>query len=241
MRYAVISDVHANLDSLSVLLAKLGPGDGLLCCGDIVGYGPNPNECVEALRNRATSTVLGNHDVAAIDNFGVEYFNPSARAAIEWTQSVISKENIDWLNELSYEFRVPEYLLVHGAPVNYFQYILDKRAAQKAFEHTDAPLIFIGHTHIAEWYMLTPDGSIEHAHMQNGGELLLDPAARYLINVGSVGQPRDLNPQASFVWYDDDAKTIAFERYEYPISSVQAKILEAHLPETCASRLEIGR
>ena len=241
MRYAVVSDIHSNLESLTAMLAKLDEADGLLCLGDMVGYGPNPNECVDLLRARCSSSVLGNHDVAAIDNFGIEYFNPAARAAIEWTQTVISKENIDWLNGLSYEIRAPEYLMVHGAPVNYFEYILDKRGAARAFENTDAPLVFVGHTHIAEYYRLDPDGSIAHAHMQNGGMLTLDEGARYLVNVGSVGQPRDLNPEASFVWYDPDARVIQFVRYEYPISEVQAKIHEAHLPDMCASRLGIGR
>ena len=241
MKYAVVSDVHANLESLSVMLAMLTEADGLLCLGDMVGYGPNPNECVDLLRARATSAILGNHDVAAIDNFGVEYFNPAARAAIEWTQGVISKENIDWLNNLSYEIRVPEYLMVHGAPVNYFEYILDKRGAARAFENTDAPIIFVGHTHIAEHYRLDPEGTIAHAHVQNGGTLQLDPACRYLINVGSVGQPRDLNPEASFVWYEPQERRIEFVRYGYAISEVQLKIHQAHLPEMCAARLEIGR
>ena len=241
MRYAVVSDVHSNLESLTVMLSKLNEGDGLLCLGDMVGYGPNPNECVDLLRVRCTAAILGNHDVAAIDNFGVEYFNDAARAAIEWTQGVISKENIDWLNNLGYELREPDYLMVHGAPVNYFEYVMDKRGAARAFENTDAPVIFIGHTHIAEYYRLETDGSISHAHMQNGGALSLDPACRYVINVGSVGQPRDLNPEASFVWYDPHARAIDFVRYDYPISQVQEKIHEAHLPDLCADRLEIGR
>ena len=241
MRYAVISDVHSNLESLRVMLAKLEDSDGLLCLGDMVGYGPNPNECVDLIRQRASSSVLGNHDVAAIDNFGVEYFNPAARAAIEWTQSVISKANIDWLNGLSYEIRVPEYLLVHGAPKVYFEYILDKRGAARAFENTDAPIIFVGHTHIAEYYRLDADGTISHAHMQNGGTLSLDEGARYLVNVGSVGQPRDLNPEASFAFYDQEARAVEFCRYSYPIAAVQEKIHEAHLPEMLAARLEIGR
>ena len=241
MRFAVASDIHANLESLTRMLARLNEDDGLLCLGDIVGYGPNPNECVDLIRERATATVLGNHDVAAIDNFGVEYFNPAARAAIEWTQGVISKENIAWLNDLSYEIRVPEYLMVHGAPVNYFEYILDKRGAARAFENTDAPIIFNGHTHIADYYSLSPDGSIGHAHMQHGGMLTLEEGVRYIVNAGSVGQPRDLNPQASFLWYDPQARAVEFVRYDYPISAVQAKIHEAHLPEMLASRLDAGR
>jgi diadenosine tetraphosphatase ApaH/serine/threonine PP2A family protein phosphatase len=215
--------------------------DALLCLGDIVGYGPNPNECVAKISERATATVLGNHDVAAIDNFGLQYFNPAAREAMKWTQRVISPESTAWLNGLGYEFRMPDFLLVHGAPVNYFEYILDKAGAARAFAATDAPLVFVGHTHIAEYYALGPDGAIVHQHLQTGGELKLEPGRRYIINVGSVGQPRDLNPRASFGLYDPDAGTVNVVRFDYPIAEVQDKIVAAHLPEALARRLLVGR
>ncbi len=213
----------------------------MLCLGDIVGYGPNPNECVARIRDRATATVLGNHDVAAIDNFGLQYFNPAAREAMKWTQRVLDVESIAWLNSLGYEFRDPDFLLVHGAPVNYFEYILDKAGAARAFAATDAPLVFVGHTHIAEYYALEPDGSITHQHLQTGGTLVLDPDRRYIVNVGSIGQPRDLNPRASFGVYDVDARTVTVTRFDYPIAVVQEKIVAAHLPEALARRLVVGR
>src|SRR5579884_2526935 len=136
---------------------------------------------------------------------------------------------------------MPEFLLVHGAPVNYFEYVLDKPAAARAFAATDAPIVFIGHTHIAEVYVLKPDGAIEHAHLQQGGEVKLLPGLRYLINVGSVGQPRDLNPRSSFGFYDSDAQTVTITRVEYPIAQVQEKIVSAHLPDALARRLLVGR
>jgi predicted phosphodiesterase len=241
VRYAVLSDVHSNLDALDAAFALIRDDDAVLCLGDIVGYGPNPNECVEKIRARATATVLGNHDVAAIDDFGLAYFNPSAREAMRWTQSVLSAENRAWLDKLGYEFRMPEFLLVHGAPVNYFEYILDKAGAARAFAATDAPLIFIGHTHIAEVYALNEDGTIDHTHLQQGGEVELREGVRYLVNVGSVGQPRDLNPHASFGFYDAAARTVRVERFEYPIAAVQAKIASAHLPDALARRLLVGR
>ena len=241
MRYAVVSDVHSNIEALNAVFASLRPDDALLCLGDIVGYGPNPNECVESIRARATATVLGNHDVAAIDDFGLAYFNPAARAAMKWTQGVLTPQNLAWLDSLGYEFRMPEFLLVHGAPVNYFEYILDKTAAARAFAATDAPLIFVGHTHIAEVYALQPDGSIEHAHLQQGGEVELREGVRYLINVGSVGQPRDLNPRSSFGFYDAAARTVRISRVAYPIAQVQAKIASANLPDALARRLVVGR
>jgi diadenosine tetraphosphatase ApaH/serine/threonine PP2A family protein phosphatase len=241
VRYAVLSDVHSNLDALDAAFAQIRDDDAVLCLGDIVGYGPNPNECVERIRTRATATVLGNHDVAAIDDFGLAYFNPAAREAMKWTQGVLSEENRTWLDSLGYEFRMPNFLLVHGAPTNYFEYVLDKAAAARAFAATDAPIIFIGHTHIAEVYALEPDGTISHEHLQQGGEVNLVEGVRYLINVGSVGQPRDLNPRASFAFYDSDARTATIVRVEYPIAKVQEKIASAHLPEALARRLVVGR
>ncbi len=241
MRYAIVSDIHGNLESLKRALALAAPTDELVCLGDMVGYGPNPNECLALLRARVRHAVLGNHDLAALESFGVEFFNDAAREAIAWTQSVLDEENRAWLNTLSYELRYKDFLLVHGAPVNYFEYILDKRAAAAAFERTDAPVIFIGHTHIAEYWVLEPDGTIGHKHMQRGGELAMEPGKRYIVDVGSVGQPRDLNPEASFVLYEPERRHVEWVRYEYPIATVQAKIRAAHLPEYLADRLEAGR
>jgi diadenosine tetraphosphatase ApaH/serine/threonine PP2A family protein phosphatase len=240
-RYAILSDIHSNIEALDAALALIGPDDEVLCLGDIVGYGPNPNECVEKISALALATVLGNHDVAAIDNFGLNYFNPAAREAMRWTQRVISAESTAWLNSLGYEFRLPEFLLVHGAPKNYFEYILDKAGAARAFAATDAPLVFVGHTHIAEYYALAPDGAIAHQHLQSGGEIELVPGTRYVVNVGSVGQPRDLNPRASFGLYDPAARKVTVVRFDYPIARVQEKIVAAHLPQALARRLLAGR
>ena len=241
MRYAVVSDIHSNLEALSIVFDRMKPTDGLLCLGDIVGYGPNPNECVEMIRARQTATVLGNHDLAAVDGFGLPFFNPAAREAIQWTQTVLTEENRSWLNDLGYEFRMPGFLMVHGAPVNYFEYLLDMDGAARAFAATDAPLIFIGHTHIAEHWSQAPDGTVSHKHLQHGGEVLLEEGARYIVNVGSVGQPRDLNPQASFAFYEPTERRITVERFDYPISAVQEKIGACHLPLALATRLEHGR
>lgn len=241
MRIAVFSDIHGNLESLQRAMSFLQPDDMLVCLGDMVGYCANPNECVELLRSRTQHAVLGNHDLAALESFGVEYFNDAAREAIQWTQRVLSEPNRAWLNGLPYELRLKEFLLVHGAPVNYFEYILDKRTAAVAFERTDAPIVFIGHTHIAEYWVREPDGTIGHKHMQRGGELVMEPDKRYIVDVGSVGQPRDLNPEGSFVIYEPEKHRVEWIRYEYPIAVVQEKIRAAHLPDYLADRLEVGR
>jgi diadenosine tetraphosphatase ApaH/serine/threonine PP2A family protein phosphatase len=241
MRYAILSDVHGNLESLQAALALVGPDDRVVSLGDMVGYGPNPNECVALLRERCTHAVLGNHDLAAVENYGVEYFNDAAREAIVWTQRVLDDSSKAWMNALPYELRLPEFLLVHGAPVNYFEYVLDKRTAGQAFERTDAPLVFIGHTHIAEYWVQEADGSVGLKHMQTGGELALEPGRRYIVDVGSVGQPRDLNPQASLVFYEPERRRVEWVRYEYPIAEVTAKMRDRGLPPYLADRLKVGR
>jgi len=241
MRYAIVSDVHANIESLQCALSRIRPDDALVSLGDVVGYGPNPNECVAALSERATHAVLGNHDLAAVENFGVENFNPAARSAIGWTQVVLDDNSKRWLNSLPYELRLPDFLLVHGAPVDYFEYILDKATAARAFDRTDARIVFIGHTHIAEYWDRDAEGNIGHRHMQQGGELELEADKRYIIDVGSVGQPRDLNPLACYVEYDADARRVRWIRYEYPIADVQRKMRAAGLPAYLADRLSAGR
>jgi diadenosine tetraphosphatase ApaH/serine/threonine PP2A family protein phosphatase len=232
VRYAIVSDVHANLESLERVLTTISPQDDLVSLGDVVGYGPNPNECVAALRERSRHAVLGNHDLAAVENFGVESFNQAARTAIGWTQGVLDEPSRAWLNSLPYELRLPDFLLVHGAPVNYFEYI---------FARTDARIVFVGHTHIAEYWVLDAQGNIGHKHMQHGGELQLEEEKRYIVDVGSVGQPRDLNPKACFVWYDPEEHRVVWTRYEYPIDAVQRKMRAAGLPEFLVDRLSVGR
>ncbi|MGB6523098.1 MAG: metallophosphoesterase family protein [Candidatus Cybelea sp.] len=241
MRYAIVSDVHGNLESLERALTAIAPDDTLVSLGDVVGYGPNPNECVAKLRERCGHAVLGNHDLAAIENFGVESFNAAARAAISWTQGVLDEPSRVWLNSLPYELRFPEFLLVHGAPVRYFDYILDKDTAAAAFARTDARIVFVGHTHIAEYWVCEPDGVIGHKHMQHGGELTLEDGKRYIVDAGSVGQPRDLNPEACFVTYDPENERVEWTRYAYPIEEVQRKMRAAKLPAYLVDRLAVGR
>jgi predicted phosphodiesterase len=241
VRYAILSDIHGNLESLSVALRMLQPDDVVLCPGDIVGYGPNPNECVALIRERAGTTVLGNHDVAAIENFGLDYFNEAARKALEWTQGVLNAENKAWLATLEYEVRTPEFLLVHGAPVTYFAYILDNPSAAEAFAATDAPLVLIGHTHIAEYYAKSATGRVTRHSMRDGGTLRLENGTRYIVNAGSVGQPRDGNPKASFAFYDASAQTVEWQRYDYPMDAVREKMAHEHLPSRLRDRLLVGR
>ncbi len=241
MSVRIVSDVHGNIEALTAVLADLAQNDELWCLGDIVGYGPNPNECVTAIAARARLCVLGNHEVATLDGIGLEFFTDLAAAAIEWTQGVLGPEERTYLNGLGYEIRADDFLLVHGAPVAYFEYILDIDDAALAFGATDARLIFIGHSHLAEAYVLEPDGTISHRHFQRGGTLALEPRKRYVISVGSVGQPRDLNPDASFAVFDRAAETVSWRRAPYDIAAVRAKMAAVKLPEALGTRLLSGR
>ena len=241
MRHALVSDIHGNLEALQAVFARIAPDDDVWCLGDTVGYGPDPNACLALVRERASVVVLGNHDVAAVDNHGIELFNDHAREAIKWTQTVLDPGHAAWLDGLAYEHRLPEFLLVHGAPVDYFAYVLNADDARRAFAATDAPLVFVGHTHVPDYYALAADGSLVHEGRRNGGRLTLVPGTRYIVNVGSVGQPRDRNPAACFAFYDPQARTVEWERVPYEIARTQAKIGAANLPATLATRLESGR
>ena len=243
MRYAFLSDIHGNIEALDAAFRYVAPNDTVVCLGDIIGYGPNPNECIAKIREHAAYTVLGNHDLAVLNGFGVERFNDAARSAVAWTQKVLASEHRDWIDTLAYELRLPEMLFVHGAPVDYFEYILDIREAATAFAATDAPLIFIGHTHIPELWSLDRSGTYGHIHVQQGGthHLELSAGTRYIVDIGSVGQPRDLNPDGSFVIYDDVRKDVEWVRFSYDIGATQAKIRAAGLPAYLATRLGSGR
>ncbi len=241
MRIGLVSDVHGNIEALEAVLAAIPTDVPLLSLGDLVGYGPDPGAAIDALRPRLQAAVLGNHDVAAIDGYGLELFNPVAREALEWTRRVLEPSHVAWLDGLAYEIRMPDYLMVHGMPVDYFRYLLDKGDAAAAFAATDAPLVFVGHTHLAEYYALRPDGAIEHGERASGGGLALEPGWRYVVNPGSVGQPRDCNPEAAYAFYDREASTVSWQRVPYSIALVRAKIAAAGLPAACGARLEVGR
>jgi diadenosine tetraphosphatase ApaH/serine/threonine PP2A family protein phosphatase len=241
VRYAFLSDVHSNLESLERAMERIENADAVVSLGDMVGYGANPNECLAILQSRVQHAVLGNHDLAAVEGFGIEHFNEYAREAILWTQQVLGESAKAWLDTLGYELRFPEFLLVHGAPVRYFEYILEKRDAARAFEATDARLIFVGHTHIAQYWVKDADANIGHRHMQHGGVLRLEAGKRYIVDAGSVGQPRDANPEACLAFYEPENENVEWVRYAYDVAEAARKIREAGLPSFLADRLRAGK
>lgn len=242
MRYGIVSDIHSNVEALHAALKELDQLgiEQLLCLGDIVGYGPNPNECCDELRRRQCIAIAGNHDEAAVSAEEPEAFNSLARQAIAWTQAQLSPENRAYLDHLPREHDFEHFSIVHGAPVFHFDYILNVTDAQSAFTHVTAPLTFIGHTHIAEVFFQDAAGRAYHLKLANGGKIDIIAACRYIINPGSVGQPRDHNPQASFALYDEEQHLVEVRRVGYDVARVQERMQRAHLPPQLAERLTIG-
>ncbi|MBC5805827.1 MAG: metallophosphoesterase [Candidatus Eremiobacter antarcticus] len=242
MRYGIISDVHSNLDALQPVLEELDRKgmDQLLCLGDIVGYGPNPNECCELLRARHCLAIGGNHDEAALSPVQADAFNSLAREAIAWTNRELSPDNREFLVGLPRERSFPGFVIVHGAPVFHFAYILSVLDAESSFERVSAPLTFIGHTHLAEVYYQNDQGRTFHRKLTSGGVVKLEPSYRYILNPGSVGQPRDHNPQASFAYFDDETESVEVLRISYDVMKVRRRMRTANLPAELAERLSIG-
>jgi predicted phosphodiesterase len=253
MRYGIVSDIHSNLTALEAVLEQLDAMNvgQLLCLGDIVGYGPQPNECCEVLRARGCIAIAGNHDEAAVMTSSSERFNSLAARAIEWTRQELTPENRAYLRELPRERHFDSFDIVHGAPQEHFDYILGLTDACAAFEKVRMPLTFVGHTHVAEVFFQEyhdgdkPSGRPEpgrtfHQRLANGGRIEVIPQYRYIINPGSVGQPRDRNPQASFALFDDGLNVIDVRRVTYDIAGVRKKMESARLPVELAERLGLG-
>jgi len=242
MRYGIISDVHSNIEALRAVLAELDTlgFDELVCLGDIVGYGPSPNECCDLLLERKCVSIAGNHDEAAAKESGIDYFSPLAREALEWNRAALRPEHLDYLSTLPRVRSFEGFDIVHGAPVYHFDYILDVIDAQAAFERTGAELTFVGHSHIAEVYYQDQAGRTYQQRLQHGGRVDITPEFRYIVNPGSVGQPRDRNPQAAFAIIDVGERFVDVRRVSYDVRSVQERIERAHLPPQLGERLSIG-
>jgi diadenosine tetraphosphatase ApaH/serine/threonine PP2A family protein phosphatase len=245
MRAAIISDIHGNMEALNAVCERLKDleVEEVWCLGDMVGYGPNPNECVERIKElcRLPSDemmiVLGNHDEAALGG-DISFFNPRAQAAAIWTREHLSEENKEFLRSLPLVLEREDALLVHASPYEpgVWHYIMGVHDAAYAFTHFEARVCFVGHSH----YPLVAELADLEISMVEGDDVGLAEDRRYVVNVGSVGQPRDRDPRACFVIYEPDGDHLSFHRVEYDISACQEKILAAGLPTMLAERLETG-
>jgi diadenosine tetraphosphatase ApaH/serine/threonine PP2A family protein phosphatase len=243
MRIAVLSDVHSNLVALDAVLASVGSVDAIWQLGDVVGYGPDPNAVVERLRSVGAVGVRGNHDAAALGGDEIEWFNPDARAAVEWTKGVISDATRRWLGELPSTLEIGPDLLVHGSPRDpMWEYVTSRsiaRANLGALERAGCRVALHGHTHVPIAFRARDDGDVEPIVPVAESPLQLDDAP-VLLNPGSVGQPRDGDPAASWLELDTDAPSARWHRVAYDVPKVQAAIRAAGLPGRLADRLAFG-
>jgi predicted phosphodiesterase len=241
MRILVISDIHANLTALEAVLAEAGEIDAAWCLGDLVGYGPDPNECIERVRELPQlSCIIGNHDAAALKQIDADTFNPEARIAIHWTQRTLNQNSHDFLSELPEKIRIGDVTLTHGSPRHpVWEYLLDTRTATLNFDYFDTSLCFVGHTHLPVIYSLQDNNHLAHLSIPEPNQALVLPI-RAIANPGSVGQPRDRDPRASFSIYDPENNSWNYRRVVYDIPAVQARMTTAGLPERHIHRLAAG-
>jgi diadenosine tetraphosphatase ApaH/serine/threonine PP2A family protein phosphatase len=239
-RVAVISDIHANWHALEAVLAAIEAEapDELWCLGDVVGYGPQPNECCEVVAARAALCLAGNHDLGVLGTLDLADFSPDAAVSASWTREVLTNESRTYLESLSPLARLDGIDLFHGSPRDAaWDYVLTFEAAQESLELTSAPLVMVGHSHVA-LAIRTHAGRLGGGAVDDGTEAVLD-RGRWLLNPGSVGQPRDGDPRAAFVLLEPGIRA-TFHRVEYDIGRTQAEIRALGLPIGLAERLAHG-
>jgi predicted phosphodiesterase len=242
MRYGIFSDIHSNLEALDAVMDafKSEDIDTYLCAGDLVGYASCPNECIEKITSITNIIVAGNHDWAAINLFSIDYFNPMASEAIYWTRGALNKKSTTLLKSLKLVYKNKELTLVHGTLNNPadFNYLIDGYTARETFRLLDTNVSFVGHTHAAGIFSEDKDGRINYLN-DNFSNII--PGNKYIINVGSVGQPRDSSPEACYCIYDTDKKEVRIKRVDYDIATARKKIIDAGLPKFLGDRLLLGR
>ncbi len=241
MRILVISDIHANLTALDTVLNAAGAFDAAWCLGDLVGYGPDPNEVIERIRQLPDLLCLiGNHDAAALNQIDTGAFNPEARQAVHWTQKRLTELSIAFLRSLPEKLVASEVTLSHGSPrYPVWEYLLDTRSAQHNFDYFETPYCFVGHTHLPVIYSLDGQESSTELSIPEPNTVI-KLTWRSIVNPGSVGQPRDRDIRAAFAIYDTNDNTWDYRRVSYDISSVQSRMVQAGLPERHIQRLSAG-
>ncbi len=242
MRVLVISDIHANLAAFEAVLEDAkGDWDYVWCLGDVVGYGPDPNESCELLKSLPHLCIAGNHDWAALARLDIRTFNVDARRAVDWTQKTLSPENIEYLSALPTTFVLGNYTLAHGSPREpVWEYILDPLIAALNFPHFETDYCFVGHTHTPVMYrLLNEDGDTDAVSPIYGEPVPLN-GHRLVINPGSVGQPRDSNPDSAYGILDVESAVFEPRRVPYPIHKTQDKMRGHDMPERLIKRLEHG-
>jgi predicted phosphodiesterase len=246
VRYLILSDIHANRQALEAVLEDAADKyDRIACCGDIVGYCADPQWTVDWVRGHVATVVRGNHDKACAGLDDLEWFNPAARSSAMWTLEQLGEERLEWLRGLPMgPLELEGFHLIHGSPVDEDEYVLGVREAVEAAPYLDHWVSFFGHTHLQGGFQMKRYGVVR---LRGPGEgerestLDLDPDWVYLVNPGSVGQPRDGDPRAGYVLFSTEGSTVTFRRVGYDIGEAQRRIREAGLPHSLAERLGAGR
>ena len=246
MRYLIVSDLHANLEALHAVLAQSAGGyDRALCCGDLVGYGADPNPVCDWVRLNCAVVVRGNHDRASTGQDDLEWFNPVARNAAIWTLQALSPENAAYILALPRgPLTVETFQLFHGSPCDEDEYVIAAGEADQAFSYLETRVAFFGHTHVQGgfiWNQSRVETILRPPAHGDSQSLPIDPECAYMINPGSTGQPRDGDPRAAYALYDTDAKVVTYRRVVYDVAAAQKKIHAAGLPPILADRLSVGR
>lgn len=243
MRYAILSDIHGNIEALETIVARLkeiGGIDAWYCLGDIVGYGAEPNACCDLIRELCEVTLLGNHDAAVAGRMDYSYYYDAAREALDWCRERLSAENMAWLKELPYTHRLGHVELSHGSPYQpeEYDYIFALEQARELVRLKGdlADVTFIGHSHLTKVFALTDEDALDVV----APKFSLKPGMKYVITVGSVGQPRDYDPRACAGLYDTELRKFEYVRVEYDIESQRQKIIDAGLALNFGTRLLLG-
>ena len=241
MRFAIISDIHANLEAFDAVLADARDNKctGFVCLGDVVGYNANPHECLDRVREMDCPTVKGNHDEQASLVESSRDFNEMAEAAIQWTRNHLTDEDKQWLRDLQLQRQVRDFTIVHAtldAPERW-DYVFNNLDAAASFTFQKTTVCFFGHTHVPMVFTRGEDG----VQREQFDKLRIDTGKKYFINVGSVGQPRDGDWHAAYCIYDVESSVIQLRRLKYDVATAQKKVIDAGLPRLLAERLAIGR
>ncbi len=243
MRYAIIADIHANLAAFTAVLNDIdhrGSVEEVWCLGDIIGYGPDPHQCLELLHQCNHVCVAGNHDWAAIGKADISYFNPDAVTACRWTAQQLTPEDIHYLENLPLTIKKDNFTLVHGSPREpIWEYILSASAAKDNFAFSQSQFCLIGHSHVPLIFKLSEMDSCSLNQFSPNIGLVLGKS-RLIVNPGSVGQPRDSDPRASYAIYDSEARMIRLHRIPYNIAATQDKMMQVGLPIHLITRLQEG-
>jgi predicted phosphodiesterase len=240
MKFAILADIHGNLDAFQVVLedAKKQQVTHYACLGDVVGYNANPKECLDIVRTMNMPCVKGNHDEYCSSEEHLEGFNPAAAEAVNWTRTQLTEDDRQWLRDLKYSRMVTNFTIVHATldGPQRWGYVFDKLAAAASFTYQNTSVCFFGHTHV-------PVAFVKDSVVRGGtySKFKTEPGKKYFVNVGAVGQPRDNNPKCAYVIYDTIDGTIEIRRLDYDIAAAQKKIIAAGLPERLAERLAYGR